>query len=64
METPYRENAILEELWKSLRPEIRLSMAGELMLTTECIRTEAAENWKKIKADLRRRPAVFSFLAS
>lgn len=64
IETPYRNNALLEELCKSLRPETRLSIACDLTLTTEFIRTEAAENWKKIKADLLRRPAVFSFLAS
>ena len=64
IETPYRNNALLEELCKSLRPETRLSIACDLTLQTEFIRTEAAENWKKIKADLLRRPAVFSFLAS
>lgn len=64
IETPYRNNALLEELCKSLRPETRLSIGCDLTLTTEFIRTEAAENWKKIKADLLRRPAVFSFLAS
>ena len=64
IETPYRNNALFEELCKSLRPETRLSIACDLTLTTEFIRTEAAENWKKIKADLLRRPAVFSFLAS
>ena len=64
IETPYRNNALLEELCKSLRPETRLSIACDLTLQTEFIRTEAAENWKKTKADLLRRPAVFSFLAS
>ena len=64
IETPYRNNALLEELCKSLRPETRLSIACDLTLPTEFIRTEAAENWKKTKADLLRRPAVFSFLAS
>ena len=64
IETPYRNNALLEELCKSLRPETRLSIACDLTLPTEFIRTEATENWKKTKADLLRRPAVFSFLAS
>ena len=64
IETPYRNNALLEELCKSLHPETRLSVACDITLPTEHIKTQTAANWKKNKEDFLRRPAVFSILAS
>lgn len=63
IETPYRNTVLLEELCKSLRPETKLSIACDLTLPTEFIRTESVAFWKKKSEDLLRRPAVFSFLA-
>ena len=64
IETPYRNNALLEELCKSLHPETRLSVACDITLPTEHIKTQTAANWKNNKEDFLRRPAVFSILAS
>ncbi len=64
IETPYRNNALLEELYKSLAPNTKLSIACDLTLPTEFIRTAPASEWKNSKEDLLRRPAVFSFLTS
>jgi len=64
IETPYRNNALLEELYKSLAPNTKLSIACDLTLPTEFIRTAPAAEWKNSKEDLLRRPAVFSFLTS
>lgn len=64
IETPYRNNTLLEELCKSLRPETRLSVACDITLPTEHIQTQTAANWKNTKEDFLRRPAVFSILAS
>lgn len=64
IETPYRNNALLEELCKSLHPETRLSVACDITLPTEHIKTQTAANWKNSKEDFLRRPAVFSILAS
>lgn len=63
IETPYRNNVLLEDLQKSLRPKTLLSVACDLTLPTECIRTAPADEWKNYMEDLLRRPAVFSFLA-
>lgn len=63
IETPYRNNTLFEEFCKHLRPETILSIACDITLPTEFIRTESAANWKKIKEDFLRRPAVFSILA-
>lgn len=64
IETPYRNNALLEDLCKSLHPETKLSVACDITLPTESIKTKAAVDWKNSKEDFLRRPAVFSFLAS
>ena len=64
IETPYRNNALLKELCKSLHPETRLSVACDITLPTEHIKTQTAANWKNNKEDFLRRPAVFSILAS
>lgn len=64
IETPYRNNPLLEELSKSLRPNTRLSIACDITLPTEFIRTQTAAEWKNSSEDFTRRPAVFSFLAS
>lgn len=64
IETPYRNNALLEDLYKSLHPETRLSIACDITLPTEFIKTQTAASWKNSKEDFLRRPAVFSFLAS
>ncbi|MGB1080649.1 MAG: SAM-dependent methyltransferase, partial [Flavobacteriaceae bacterium] len=64
IETPYRNNPLLEELSKSLRPNTRLSIACDITLPTEFIRTQTAAEWISSTEDFTRRPAVFSFLAS
>lgn len=64
IETPYRNNTLLEELYKSLAPNTKLSIACDLTLPAEFIRTAPAAEWKNSKEDLLRRPAVFSFLAA
>lgn len=64
IETPYRNNALLDDFCKSLRPDTRLSIACDITLSTEFIQTLTAAEWKKTKEDFLRRPAVFSILAS
>jgi len=64
IETPYRNNALLEQLCKSLHPQTRLSVACDITLPTEYIRTQSVADWQSNKEDLHRRPAIFSFLAS
>ena len=62
IETPYRNNALLEELSKVLRPTTLLSVACDITLSTEFIKTATAETWRSNKEDLHKRPAVFSLL--
>lgn len=59
IETPYRNNKLLEELQKSLTPNTSISVACDLTLTTEYISTRTAAEWKNEKVDLHKRPAIF-----
>ncbi|MBN1924628.1 MAG: SAM-dependent methyltransferase [Prolixibacteraceae bacterium] len=60
IETPYRNNALIEELLKTLNNETRLCIACDLTLETEYIKTHAIKDWKKqLLPDLHKRPAIF-----
>jgi len=59
IETPYRNMKFLEDLVQNLHPTTRICVACDLSLETEFIKTATASEWKNIKADLHRRPAIF-----
>lgn len=68
IETPYRNAALLEALAANCQPTTLLSVATDLTLSTETIRTQPAAGWKRdIGAgrlpDFHRKPTVFSLLA-
>jgi 16S rRNA (cytidine1402-2'-O)-methyltransferase len=59
IETPYRNNKILEDICNTLQPNTRVCVACDLTLPTEFIRTYTANEWKDIKVDLHKRPTIF-----
>ncbi|HLV92697.1 MAG TPA: SAM-dependent methyltransferase [Aequorivita sp.] len=59
IETPYRNNQMLESLIDTLNPHTRICVACDITLQTEYIKTTTAESWKKIKVDLHKRPTLF-----
>lgn len=59
IETPYRNNALLQALVQQLQPETRLCIAVDLTAATESIRTRTIAEWKKTSIDLHKRPALF-----
>ena len=59
IETPYRNNQMLESLINTLHPQTYVCVACDITLTTEYIKTHSANNWKKIKVDLHKRPTIF-----
>ena len=59
IETPYRNNSLLEELTKTLNNNTRLCVACDLTLETEYIKTKTIRDWKKEMPDLHKRPAIF-----
>lgn len=59
IETPYRNNKMLEDLVQHLHPDTQICVACDLTLPSEFILTQPASAWKKTKADLHKRPAIF-----
>lgn len=68
IETPYRNAALLEALAATCQPGTLISVATDLTLATETIRTQSAARWKQdVNAgklpDFHKKPTVFSLLA-
>lgn len=59
IETPYRNNKLLEDLLNILQPNTNLCIACDITLPTEYIKTLAVKDWKKQKVDLHNRPCIF-----
>ena len=59
IETPYRNMKFLEDLIQNLHPATRICVACDLTLESEFIKTATASEWKNIKTDLHKRPAIF-----
>lgn len=59
IETPYRNNNLLEDLIQILNPATKLCVACDLTLDTEYIITKSISDWSKTKVDLHKRPTMF-----
>ncbi len=59
IETPYRNNKLIEELCNSLNASTRLCIACDITLPTEFIVTKQISMWKTKQPDLHKRPALF-----
>jgi 16S rRNA (cytidine1402-2'-O)-methyltransferase len=59
METPYRNNKLLEELLTILHPETKLCIAVDITLDSQEIKTKTISQWKQERFDLSKRPAIF-----
>lgn len=65
IETPYRNNQLLDTLLSTCRPTTRLCIAANLTALSEYIRTQTIAQWKqqKDRPDLHKQPAIFCLLA-
>jgi 16S rRNA (cytidine1402-2'-O)-methyltransferase len=59
IETPYRNNKLVEDLLALLQPNTHLCIAADITLDTEYIKTKTVAQWKKEKPDLHNRPCIF-----
>ena len=59
IETPYRNDVLLAALLEVCRPETRLCIAADLTLASESVSTRSVAEWRRVRAPLGRRPAVF-----
>lgn len=63
IETPYRNNQMLETLTKTLHPQTKVGVAVDLTAPTEMIQTKTAQQWKTAMPQLHKRPAIFLIYA-
>jgi len=59
METPFRNNQLLEEVLKNCQPSTLLCIACNINAEDEYIKTLSVGDWKKEKVDLHKKPTVF-----
>jgi 16S rRNA (cytidine1402-2'-O)-methyltransferase len=63
IETPYRNEALLSSLLEACRADTRLCVAADLTLPGETVTVKTVDEWRRAKAAIGRRPAVFMLLA-
>jgi 16S rRNA (cytidine1402-2'-O)-methyltransferase len=59
IETPYRNNQMLQDILHTCQPSTLLCIAADLTTESEFIRTFPVSAWKKQIPDIDKRPAVF-----
>jgi len=59
IETPYRNNKMLEDLCSVLGNNTNISVASDITLPSEFIKTRTVSDWKKNIVDLHKRPTIF-----
>lgn len=61
METPFRNEKLLDDILKNCRPDTKLSIARSITTPDELISTRTVRQWKKNRPDLHKKPCIFSF---
>lgn len=59
IETPYRNNALVDLIVNTCQPTLKLCIATDITLSTEQIKTKTLHDWKKEKPQLHKKPTVF-----
>jgi len=59
IETPYRNNQMLDALLSACNPSTKICVAVDLTGEKEFIKTKSVADWKKDKPDIHKRPAIF-----
>ncbi|MFY0712906.1 SAM-dependent methyltransferase [Seonamhaeicola sp. NFXS20] len=59
IETPYRNNKMLEDITNTLAGNTNICVACDITLSSEFIKTKTVSDWKKNMVDLHKRPTIF-----
>lgn len=59
METPYRNNQMLEDLIKFCQPSTSVCVAANITMEDEFILTQSIKEWAQKKTDFHKKPAIF-----
>ena len=63
IETPYRNNQMIEAVLKNCKPSTRFCIAADLTSKKEWIKTKTVAQWQQQKPDIHKRPVIFLLLA-
>ena len=63
IETPYRNNKMLEAILQHCQPETQLCIASEITSLNEFIKTKKIGAWKNEQVDLHKKPVIFLLMA-
>lgn len=59
IETPYRNNQMLETLLKTCQPPTQICIAADLTGNEEMVQTKTVQEWKNALPHLHKRPVIF-----
>ena len=59
IETPYRNNKMVDDILKNCRPQTRLCIAANITSEEEYIKTKTLKDWKGHVPDLSKIPCIF-----
>jgi 16S rRNA (cytidine1402-2'-O)-methyltransferase len=59
IETPFRNNPMLEEILKTCNPQTKLCIASNITAEEELVRTKTIADWRKQVPDLHKKPTIF-----
>lgn len=63
IETPYRNNKMLEAILQYCQPATQLCIASEITSLNEFIKTKKIGAWKNEQVDLHKKPVIFLLMA-
>ena len=63
IETPYRNNQLLEALLKTCHSQTQICVAADLTGENEFVKTKTVHEWKAALPDLHKKPAIFLLYA-
>jgi 16S rRNA (cytidine1402-2'-O)-methyltransferase len=59
IETPYRNNKMMETILQQGHPSTQLCIASEITSVNEFIKTKTIADWKNHPLDLHKKPVIF-----
>lgn len=59
IETPYRNSVLLQQILKTVHPQLMLCVAAELTAPQAFVRTLFIKDWTKLNIDLHKKPCIF-----
>ncbi|MEO5648303.1 MAG: SAM-dependent methyltransferase [Ginsengibacter sp.] len=59
IETPYRNNKLIETILQHGKPSTQLCIASEITSPEEWIKTKSLADWKKEKTDFHKKPVIY-----